>query len=65
MDATAPNATPRRCVSPSDLVLLRSFEGVCDGDPLTVNLDAYLDPADHLVDWLQPCDSRQRADAQG
>lgn len=49
MDAkapAAPTATPRRCTSPAGLTLIRSFEGVCDGNPLTVNLDPYLDPAD-------------------
>ena len=47
MDAKAAStAQPRKCVSPRGLTLIRSFEGVCDGNPLTVNLDPYLDPAD-------------------
>lgn len=31
-------------ISPIGLALIKSFEGICDGDPTTVNLDPYLDP---------------------
>ncbi len=31
-------------ISPVGLALIKAFEGICDGDPTTVNLDPYLDP---------------------
>ena len=34
----------RKRLSPIGLALIKSFEGICDGDPTTVNLDPYLDP---------------------
>lgn len=34
----------RRSASPACINLIRSFEGICDGDPSTVNLDPYPDP---------------------
>lgn len=34
-----------RDINPAGLELIRSFEGIADGDPATVNLDPYLDPA--------------------
>lgn len=37
---------PLRDVSQEGLELIKSFEGIPDGDPSTVNLDAYLCPAD-------------------
>ena len=33
-----------RHTSPAGITLIKSFEGICDGDPTTVNLDPYLDP---------------------
>jgi GH24 family phage-related lysozyme (muramidase) len=39
--ATAP---PLRDVPQEAVELIKSFEGIVDGDPRTVNLDAYLDP---------------------
>lgn len=37
-------AAPLRDVPQQAIELIKSFEGVVDGDPRTVNLDAYLDP---------------------
>lgn len=37
-------ATTRKTPSARCLALIKSFEGICDGDPTTVNLDPYLDP---------------------
>lgn len=37
-------ATPRKTPSDRCFKLIKSFEGICDGDPTTVNLDPYLDP---------------------
>ena len=37
-------ATTRKTPSARCLTLIKSFEGICDGDPKTVNLDPYLDP---------------------
>lgn len=37
-------ATSRKTPSPQCFKLIKSFEGICDGDPTTVNLDPYLDP---------------------
>lgn len=34
----------RKTASQRCLQLIKSFEGICDGDPTTVNLDPYLDP---------------------
>lgn len=34
----------KKHISPAGLALIKSFEGICDGDPTTVNLDPYLDP---------------------
>lgn len=34
----------KKHVSPAGLALIKRFEGICDGDPTTVNLDPYLDP---------------------
>lgn len=34
----------KRHTSPTGLALLKSFEGIGDGNPATVNLDPYLDP---------------------
>lgn len=31
-------------LSPVGVALIKAFEGICDGDPTTVNLDPYLDP---------------------
>lgn len=31
-------------LSPIGVALIKAFEGLCDGDPTTVNLDPYLDP---------------------
>ena len=36
--------TTRKSASQRCLRLIKSFEGICDGDPTTVNLDPYLDP---------------------
>ncbi len=36
--------TPLRDVPQPAIELIKSFEGIVDGDPSTVNLDAYLDP---------------------
>lgn len=36
--------TQRKTPSPQCFKLIKSFEGICDGDPTTVNLDPYLDP---------------------
>jgi lysozyme len=36
--------TTRKTASPRCLKIIKSFEGICDGDPTTVNLDPYLDP---------------------
>jgi GH24 family phage-related lysozyme (muramidase) len=36
--------TPLRDVPQPAIELIKSFEGIVDGDPRTVNLDAYLDP---------------------
>lgn len=36
--------TTRKTASPRCFSLIKSFEGICDGDPTTVNLDPYLDP---------------------
>ncbi|MDX1253277.1 MAG: lysozyme [Gammaproteobacteria bacterium] len=33
-----------RDINQAGLELIKSFEGIMDGDPTTVNLDAYLDP---------------------
>jgi len=33
-----------REINPAGLDLIKSFEGITDGDPQTVNLDPYLDP---------------------
>lgn len=37
-------AAPLRDVPQEAVELIKSFEGIVDGDPRTVNLDAYLDP---------------------
>ena len=37
-------ATTRKTPSAKCFKLVKSFEGICDGDPTTVNLDPYLDP---------------------
>lgn len=37
-------ANPLRDVPQEAIELIKSFEGIVDGDPRTVNLDAYLDP---------------------
>ena len=37
-------ATTRKTPSTRCLTLIKRFEGICDGDPTTVNLDPYLDP---------------------
>lgn len=49
---------PLRDVPQEAVELLKSFEGIVDGDPSTVNLDAYLDPLGiwtigwgHAVRW--------------
>jgi lysozyme len=34
----------KKHASPAGLALIKAFEGICDGDPTTVNLDPYLDP---------------------
>jgi len=39
-------AAPLRDVPQEAVELIKSFEGIVDGDPRTVNLDAYLDPVD-------------------
>jgi lysozyme len=41
-------ATTRKSPSSQCFSLIKSFEGICDGDPKTVNLDPYLDP---VVIW--------------
>lgn len=33
-----------REINQAGLDLIKSFEGILDGDPTTVNLDPYLDP---------------------
>lgn len=57
------------------LELVKSFEGIPDGDPSTVNVDAYLDPvgiwtigwghaiADHAGRWLRGPAAREQARA--
>ena len=35
---------PQRDVNQATVTLVRSFEGIPDGDPSTVNIDPYLDP---------------------
>ena len=37
-------AKPLRAITEETVDLVKSFEGIPDGDPSTVNLDAYLDP---------------------
>jgi lysozyme len=37
-------ATPLRDVPAQGIELIQSFEGIPDGDPSTVNIDAYIDP---------------------
>lgn len=34
----------RKTTSPCGLEIIKSFEGICDGNPKTVNLDPYKDP---------------------
>ena len=35
---------PQRDINPATVDLVKRFEGIPDGDPTTVNIDAYLDP---------------------
>lgn len=49
---------PLRDINDATLTLVKSFEGLPDGDPSTVNLDPYLDPVDiwtigwgHAIAW--------------
>ncbi len=61
-----------RDINQAGLDLIKSFEGIMDGDPATVNLDAYLDPVGiwtigwgHAIvvgsDFLRGKENKQRA----